>query len=129
MSKVAISGKRKTAIAKVVLKDGEGNITVNKKKLDEYFKGHSHIKHEVIKPLILTDTRKKFDVIAHVSGGGLSGQGQALRHGISRVLARISEDYRRILKKEGLLTRDARIVERKKPGQPKARKKFQYSKR
>jgi len=129
MSRVAISGKRKTAIAKVVLKEGEGNIVVNKKKFDEYFRGHPHIKHEVIKPLILTDTRKKFDIVAHVSGGGLSGQGQALRHGISRALALISDDYKRILRQNGLLTRDARIVERKKPGQPKARKKFQYSKR
>ncbi|MCD6311296.1 MAG: 30S ribosomal protein S9, partial [Elusimicrobia bacterium] len=85
--------------------------------------------HEVLRPLILTDNRKKYNCNAHVSGGGISAQAQAIRHGISKALVKISEDYRAVLRKEGLLTRDSRVVERKKPGQPKARKRFQYSKR
>ena len=129
MAEIATSGKRKTSIAKIVLKDGTGKIIVNKKDFEEYFKGYLTARHEVIRPLLVTDTRKKYDCTAHVSGGGISSQAQAIRHGISKALVKISEDRRKILRKEGLLTRDARIVERKKPGQPKARKRFQYSKR
>ncbi|MCD6413813.1 MAG: 30S ribosomal protein S9 [Elusimicrobia bacterium] len=129
MPEIATSGKRKNAIAKIVLKDGTGKITVNKKDFEDYFRGYPLAKHEVIKPLILTETRKKFDCVCHVGGGGISGQAQAIRHAISKALGGISEDYRKKLRKAGLLTRDARVVERKKPGQPKARKRFQYSKR
>ncbi|PIU18912.1 MAG: 30S ribosomal protein S9 [Elusimicrobia bacterium CG08_land_8_20_14_0_20_44_26] len=129
MSRIATSGKRKEALAKIILTDGVGNITVNKKPFDDYFKGYPFAKHEVIRPLIATDTRKKYDCLAHVSGGGISGQAQAIRHGISKALVKLSEEHRKALRKEGLLTRDSRVVERKKPGRPKARKRFQYSKR
>jgi len=129
MTEIATSGKRKLAIAKIVLSDGDGKITVNKKDFELYFRGEMAARHEVLRPLILTDNRKKYNCNAHVSGGGISAQAQAIRHGISKALVKISEDYRAVLRKEGLLTRDSRVVERKKPGQPKARKRFQYSKR
>lgn len=129
MADIATSGKRKMAIAKINLSDGSGKIRVNKKDFELYFRGETSARHEVLRPLILTDTRKKYDCVAHVSGGGISAQAQAIRHGISKALVKISEEYRTPLRKEGLLTRDSRIVERKKPGQPKARKRFQYSKR
>ena len=129
MAEIATSGKRKSAIAKIVLKDGTGKIIVNKKNFEDYFKGYPMAKHEVIRPLIATSTRKNYDFTVHVAGGGISGQAGAIRHGISKALLLISEDHRNVLRKEGLLTRDSRVVERKKPGQPKARKRFQYSKR
>ena len=129
MAEIATSGKRKTSIAKIVLRDGSGKIIVNKKSFEDYFKGYLLSKHEILRPLILTNTRNDYDCNAHVSGGGISSQAQAIRHGISKALVKLSPERRAILKKEGLLTRDSRIVERKKPGQPKARKKFQYSKR
>jgi len=123
MAEIATSGKRKCSIAKITLKKGEGKILVNRKDFEEYFRGYPLAKHEILRPLLVTSTRKNYDCIAHVSGGGISGQAQAIRHGISKALLRA------VLRKEGLLTRDSRIVERKKPGQPKARKRFQYSKR
>jgi len=129
MAEIATSGKRKCSIAKITLKKGEGKILVNRKDFEEYFRGYPLAKHEILRPLLVTSTRKNYDCIAHVSGGGISGQAQAIRHGISKALLKISEDHRAVLRKEGLLTRDSRIVERKKPGQPKARKRFQYSKR
>ncbi len=129
MAEIATSGKRKSAVAKIVLKDGSGKITVNKKNFEDYFKGYPMAKHEVIRPLIATSTRKNYDFTIHVTGGGLSGQAQAIRHGISKALLLISGDHKNVLRKEGFLTRDSRVVERKKPGQPKARKRFQYSKR
>ncbi len=129
MPEIAVSGKRKNAIAKIILKDGKGEIAVNKKNFEDYFRGYPIAKHEVIKPLIVTETRKRFDCVCHVSGGGISGQAQAVRFAISKALAKISEEYKKKLRNAGLLTRDARVVERKKPGQPKARKRFQYSKR
>jgi len=129
MAEISTSGKRKTAVAKIILKDGTGKITVNKKDFEVYFRGYPLAKHEVIRPLIATSTRKNYDFTVHVAGGGISGQAQAIRHGISKALLSISDDHRNVLRKEGLLTRDSRVVERKKPGQPKARKRFQYSKR
>ena len=122
------TGKRKESIAKVWVQAGNGNITVNNKTLKEYFCRESLeciIKH----PLITTETLESVDIKATVKGGGLSGQSGALRLGISRALILTNADLRAPLKKAGFLTRDSRAVERKKYGQPGARKKFQFSKR
>ncbi|RLD17671.1 MAG: 30S ribosomal protein S9 [Caldiserica bacterium] len=122
-------GKRKTSIARVFLREGKGRIFINGKELDDYFRGYIRQKHAVLQPFILTNLRDKFDVKVNVTGGGVTGQAEAIRHGISRALSSLSEEIRLKLKKNGLLTRDARVVERKKPGRPKARKNYQYSKR
>ena len=122
-------GRRKTAVARVRLISGDGKIKVNKKSMETYFKGYDVLQHEIMSPLKLTDLTDKYNVFANVKGGGKTGQAEAIRHGISRALLKLDETTRPVLKKEGLLTRDSRIVERKKPGRPKARKKFQYSKR
>jgi small subunit ribosomal protein S9 len=122
-------GRRKTAIARVVLKSGSGNVIVNRLPVDKYFSGLAALKESTIEPLKVTNLLSKFDILANVSGGGKSGQAGAIRHGISRALAKVDEPTRLILRKEGFLTRDPRMVERKKPGQPKARKRFQFSKR
>ncbi len=123
------TGKRKTAIARVYLRPGNGQIIVNRKPLDEYF-GSDAEKVLVRQPLELTETSERFDVQVNVKGGGPSGQAVAIRHGLARALVQMSEeDYRAVLKRAGYLTRDARQVERKKYGQPGARKRFQYSKR
>ena len=119
------TGRRKTSVATVELLKGKGVITVNAKSLDEYFGNHARCKAAVKAPLALTNLDKEYDVTAKVVGGGVSSQAGALRHAIARSLAAISED----LKKAGYLTRDPRMVERKKPGQPGARKRFQFSKR
>ena len=122
------TGKRKESIAKVWVQSGKGNITVNNKSLKEYFRRESLeciIKH----PLIATETLESVDIKATVRGGGLSGQSGALRLGISRALILTNSSLRTPLKKAGFLTRDSRSVERKKYGQPGARKKFQFSKR
>jgi len=122
------TGKRKESIAKVWVQEGKGNITVNNKSLKEYFRRESLeciIKH----PLITTETLESVDIKATVRGGGLSGQSGALRLGISRALILTNSSLRTPLKKAGFLTRDSRSVERKKYGQPGARKKFQFSKR
>tara|TARA_Y100000817_G_scaffold58060_1_gene43046 strand:- start:1075 stop:1476 length:402 start_codon:yes stop_codon:yes gene_type:complete len=122
------TGRRKDSVARVYLRPGEGNIVVNKRPLDEYF-GRDTLKMILRQPLEITDSLKKFDIIVNVHGGGLSGQAGAIRHGISRALLLAMEDSRGALKKEGMLTRDSRKVERKKYGQPGSRKKYQYSKR
>jgi small subunit ribosomal protein S9 len=122
-------GRRKTAIARVILRSGNGKVIINRLPLDEYFSGLSRLREYCIQPLKVTNLFNKFDISANVSGGGKSGQAGAIRHGISRALAKIDEPTRMMLRKEGLLTRDPRMVERKKPGQPKARKRFQFSKR
>ena len=121
-------GKRKTAIARLYLKEGKGDIVVNKKPLDQYYLRPTS-KKLIMQPFELTNTTDKYDVLINVCGGGLSGQAGAIRHAIARALANIEGDYRATLKKAGLLTRDARAKERKLPGQPGARKKFQFSKR
>ena len=127
---IQATGRRKTSIAQVrVIPSGEGKITFNKKSLDEYFRGRPSQKNEVLRPLQSVDGAKKFDYILKVIGGGVSGQAGAARHAISRALVKIDEKNRKTLRAEGFLTRDPRMVERKKPGQPKARKRFQYSKR
>ena len=122
------TGRRKDSVARVYLRPGEGNILVNKRPLEEYF-GRDTLKMILRQPLEITDSLQKIDIIVNVHGGGLSGQAGAIRHGISRALLLAMEDSRGALKKEGMLTRDSRKVERKKYGQPGSRKKYQYSKR
>jgi len=121
-------GRRKNAVARVYLQKGKGNITINNRELKEYFPSEVLIS-TVMKPLKLTETDKSFDVKVNVNGGGISGQAGAVSLGISRALVEIDENHKPTLKAEGLMTRDPRMVERKKPGQKKARKKFQFSKR
>ena len=120
-------GRRKKAIARVRLIPGEGNITVNKRNLDEYF-GYETLKTVVRQPLVLTN-QGSFDVMVNVNGGGLTGQAGAIRHGISRALCKADPDLRATLKKAGFLTRDPRMKERKKYGLKAARRAPQFSKR
>jgi small subunit ribosomal protein S9 len=108
---------------------GKGEITINTKSLDEYFGNHARCKAAVKAPLIVTNLEKEYDVKAKVVGGGVSSQAGALRHAIARSVAELGEDLKKAVKKAGYLTRDPRMVERKKPGQPGARKRFQFSKR
>jgi small subunit ribosomal protein S9 len=121
-------GRRKTAVARAYLNPGSGKITVNKKEYKDYFKNDSYIR-EVVSPLQITDTIGTFDIHINVAGGGLSGQTGAVKLAIARALVRNNEELRSILRANGLLTRDPRMVERKKYGHPKARKRFQFSKR
>ncbi|MCF6347115.1 MAG: 30S ribosomal protein S9 [Flavobacteriaceae bacterium] len=121
-------GRRKTAVARAYLSKGKGNITINKRELNNYFTTGT-LQYKVMQPLVLTDNAKVYDIKVNVFGGGVTGQAEAIRLAITRALVSINEDYRAILKPEGLLTRDPRMVERKKFGQKKARKKFQFSKR
>ncbi len=121
-------GRRKTAIARIYVKDGNGSITVNKRDYKEYFPT-SILQYVVDQPFNLTETAGKYDIKVNLTGGGIKGQAEALRLAISRALIKIDPEYRGVLKENGLLRRDPRMVERKKPGQPKARKKFQFSKR
>lgn len=122
------TGKRKSSIARVYLKAGNGKIVINKRDVSEYFSRET-AKMIIVQPFNITNTNGKFDVMINVSGGGSSGQAGAIRHGISRALLEFNPDLRITLKKAGLLTRDARIVERKKYGRRKARRRFQFSKR
>ncbi|MEP4034578.1 30S ribosomal protein S9 [Roseibium polysiphoniae] len=122
------TGKRKNAIARVWIKPGTGKIIVNKKEYAEYF-ARPVLQMVLRQPLMLTDRLSQFDIIATVVGGGLSGQAGAVRHGISKALTHYEPDLRAPLKKGGFLTRDSRVVERKKFGRAKARKSFQFSKR
>jgi small subunit ribosomal protein S9 len=121
-------GRRKTAVARVYLSDGKGKITVNKRDLADYFPTAT-LQYKVQQPFALTENEKAFDVNINVYGGGITGQAEAVRLAISRALCELDEENRVALKPEGLLTRDPRMVERKKFGQKKARKKFQFSKR
>ncbi len=121
-------GRRKTAVARIYVSKGKGNITVNKKDLASYFTT-APLQYKVNQPLILTENEKNFDIKVNVYGGGITGQAEAVRLAISRAMCEVNEENRTILKPEGLLTRDPRMVERKKFGQKKARKKFQFSKR
>lgn len=122
------TGRRKRSVARVWLKPGTGNIIVNHKPVDSYFPRET-LRMLIRQPLEITGTLNKYDIYALVDGGGLSGQAGALRHGIARALVKLDADLKVRLKKEGLLTRDPREVERKKYGQKKARKRFQFSKR
>lgn len=121
-------GRRKTSVARVYLTKGKGNVTVNKRDYKEFFPV-AVLQSKVLQPFALTDTVGQYDVKVNVSGGGYNGQVEAIRLGISRALVEIDEEFKPMLKEHGLMTRDPRMVERKKPGQPKARKKFQFSKR
>lgn len=121
-------GRRKTAVARVYVSEGNGNITINKKEFTQYFPTPT-LQYKVQQPLSLTDNVENFDIKVNVYGGGVTGQAEAIRLAISRALCEVDAENRLTLKPEGLLTRDPRMVERKKFGQKKARKKFQFSKR
>jgi len=121
-------GRRKTSVARVYMKKGKGVVTVNKKDYTVMFP-ISVLQAKINQPFQLTDTVGQYDVTVNVVGGGINGQAEAIRLCISRALVKVSEENKPLLKAEGLMTRDPRMVERKKPGQPKARKKFQFSKR
>ncbi len=122
------TGKRKTAVARVWVRPGSGRITINKRPLEDYIARESD-RALVLQPFRLTDTRNKLDIQVNVRGGGITGQAGAIRHGISRALVTLDPELRDALKKHGCLTRDSRMKERKKYGQPGARARFQYSKR
>ena len=122
------TGRRKTAVARVYLRNGTGKINVNGKSLNEYFHS-SELEREIIESLDVTDSIDKYDVLIRVTGGGLHGQAGACRHGLARALVSYDETNRSSLRANGMLTRDRRMVERKKYGQPKARRRFQFSKR
>ena len=122
------TGRRKTAVARVYLRPGTGKITVNKSDFEVYFPNRV-LKMIIRQPLLITETAEKFDILINVSGGGMSGQAGAIRHGLSRALLEFNPELRPKLKSAGFLMRDAREVERKKYGQPKARRRFQFSKR
>lgn len=125
---ICATGKRKRSIARVMLKEGEGRFIINKRSLDDYFPRETS--RMVIKqPFYRTETYGKYDIKVNVRGGGNTGQADAIKHGISKALLKINDEFRSLLKKEGFLTRDSRIKERKKYGQKKARKRFQFSKR
>ncbi len=123
------TGRRKQAVARVRLKAGTGAFTINGRTLDQYFGGRDVAKMVLMQPLELVEMKDKVDLAINVEGGGLSGQSGAIRHGIARALAEYNPELRPPLKKAGMLTRDAREVERKKYGQPGARRRFQFSKR
>ena len=122
------TGRRKSSTARVWMRPGDGKITINKRPIDEYF-GRETLKMVLRQPLELVEQIGKMDLVVNVSGGGLSGQAGAIRHGLSRALVEMNGDLRGNLKKAGFLRRDSRKVERKKYGQPGARKRFQFSKR
>ncbi|HLS11410.1 MAG TPA: 30S ribosomal protein S9 [Flavobacteriaceae bacterium] len=121
-------GRRKTAVARAYLSSGEGKITVNNKDLKDYFTIDT-LNYKVKQPLVLTNNENNFDINVSVYGGGITGQAEAIRLALSRAMCAVNEENRAILKPEGLLTRDPRMVERKKYGQKGARRKFQFSKR
>ncbi len=121
-------GRRKTAVARVYLSEGKGDITINKRELTNYFTTAT-LQYKVKQPLQITGNEETFDITVNVFGGGITGQAEAIRLAISRAMCTLNDENRGLLKPEGLLTRDPRMVERKKFGQKKARKKFQFSKR
>ncbi len=122
-------GRRKSAVARVYVTKGKGNIVINSKPLEEYFR-EEILRFIVRQPLMVTDTLSQFDIKVNLDGGGIKGQAEALRLAIARALCEVDKEaYRPVLKSNGFLTRDARRVERKKPGRPGARKRFQFSKR
>ena len=121
-------GRRKNAVARIYVSKGKGKITINKREMENYFTTGT-LQYKVKQPLVLTNNEKSFDITVNVFGGGVTGQAEAIRLAISRAMCEVNEEHRLVLKPEGLLTRDPRMVERKKFGQKKARKKFQFSKR
>ncbi|MBT4775583.1 MAG: 30S ribosomal protein S9 [Crocinitomicaceae bacterium] len=128
MSTINALGRRKTSVARVYLSEGKGKIAINGRTIDEYVPIAIH-QYKINRPFELTETTGKYDLKINVKGGGINGQVDAIRLAICRALVKIDGDYKPLLKAESLMTRDPRMVERKKPGQPKARKKFQFSKR
>ena len=128
METVNTIGRRKSAVARIYLSEGKGNIIVNKRELKEYFPSGT-LQYIILQPLQLLGVQEKYDIKVNLDGGGQKGQAEALRLAISRALIEIDAETRKELKSAGFLTRDPRKVERKKPGQPKARKRFQFSKR
>ena len=128
MENINAVGLRKAAVARVILKEGTGVITINKRPLEVYFPS-SILQFIVKQPLSALDVVEKYDIHVNLDGGGYKGQAEALRLAIARALVKINPDDKSVLRKAGFMTRDARAVERKKPGQPKARKRFQFSKR
>jgi small subunit ribosomal protein S9 len=121
-------GRRKAAVARIYVKEGKGNITINDREFKEYFPQET-LQYVVLQPLNLLNTAEQYDIKVNLDGGGYNGQAEALRLAISRALVKIDPENKPELKKAGFMTRDPREVERKKPGQPKARKRFQFSKR
>ena len=121
-------GRRKSAVARVYMSEGTGKITINKKDITEYFPS-AIVQYVVKQPLLALDAVEKYDIKANLDGGGFTGQSQALRLAIARALVKVDAEDKKALKAQGFLTRDSREVERKKPGQPKARRRFQFSKR
>ncbi|MBK5203013.1 MAG: 30S ribosomal protein S9 [Prolixibacteraceae bacterium] len=128
MEAVNALGRRKTAVARIILKEGKGNIIINKRDYKEYFPMGT-LQYIVMQPLTLLNVADQYDIQVNLDGGGINGQAEAVRLAISRALVKINADSKPELKHAGFMTRDPRTVERKKPGQPKARKKFQFSKR
>jgi small subunit ribosomal protein S9 len=128
MESINAIGRRKAAVARVYLRDGKGKITVNDRDYKEYF-GAETLQYVVTQPLVLLNLVEKYDIEANLDGGGTKGQAEALRLGITRALVKVDAEYKPTLKANGFITRDPREVERKKPGKPKARKRFQFSKR
>ena len=128
MDTIHTIGRRKTAVARIYMSKGKGNITINNREAKDYFTTGT-LMYKLNQPFGLVDAEGQYDVKVSVSGGGITGQVEAVRLAIARALCKVSDDNRPALKAEGLMTRDPRMVERKKPGQKKARKKFQFSKR
>ena len=128
MEVVNAIGRRKSAVARVYLSEGTGKITINKKDINQYFPS-AILQYVVRQPLQRLEAAEKYDIKANLDGGGYTGQSQALRLAIARALVKVNEEDKKALKDQGFLTRDSRAVERKKPGQPKARRRFQFSKR
>jgi len=128
MEAINTIGRRKAAVARVYLNDGKGKITVNGRDYREYFSAET-LQYVVTQPLFLINAGEKYDIVVNLEGGGIKGQAEALRLGITRALVQADEENKKPLKSNGFLTRDPREVERKKPGRPKARKRFQFSKR
>ena len=128
MEMINALGRRKSAVARIYLTEGNGKITINKRDLTEYFPS-SILQFVVKQPLNLLEVAEKYDIKVNVFGGGFTGQSQAIRLGIARALVKVHADDKKALRAEGFVTRDSRSVERKKPGQPKARRRFQFSKR
>ncbi len=128
MESINAIGRRKAAVARVYLSDGKGKITVNERDYKDYF-GTETLQYVVTQPLVLLNISEKYDIVANLDGGGSKGQAEALRLGITRALIKADAEYKPTLKASGFITRDPREVERKKPGRPKARRRFQFSKR
>lgn len=128
IQEILATGRRKSASASVRLRPGTGKIVINKKDIREYLPTEALVGF-VNQPIVAADATGKFDIFANIKGGGMVGQAGALRHGIARALVKNDEDVKSVLKSSGMLTRDSRVKERKKPGQPGARKRFQFSKR